>query len=381
MLIQDKKIAIVGGGPGGLTLARLLTLKGANVKVYERDANKEVRVQGATLDLHEESGLEAIRRAGLIETFYANHRPDAGKLRILDKDGNIRMDDHEEGSHDEHRPEIDRGPLRKILLDSLRDDNVVWDSHFLSMEKEGDGWLLHFKNGTSAYADIVVAADGANSKIRPYINTIKPIYSGITIVEGNLYNAAINAPKLYDLVKGGKIFAFGNEQSLILSAKGDGSLSFYTGCKVAENWVTESGIDFADKAQVFEWFKQAFGNWNSQWQELFASDEIWFVPRPQYHYPLDQKWGALPNITMLGDAAHRMPPYAGEGVNMAMQDAYELADCLTNKAFTSIKDAIAAYEKQMLQRASTITQATLASTEMLHSDGAIGKMIQLFNEV
>lgn len=381
MLIQDKKIAIVGGGPGGLTLARLLALKGANVKVYERDANKEVRVQGATLDLHEESGLEALRRAALIEAFYANHRPDAGKLRILDKDGNIKMDDHEDEGHDEHRPEIDRGPLRKILLDSLNDNIVVWNSHLLSMEKQGNGWLLHFKNGNSAYADIVIAADGANSKIRPYINDIKPIYSGITIVEGNLYNAATNAPKLYDLVKGGKIFAFGNQQSLIISAKGDGSLAFYTGCKVAENWVEESGINFTDKAQVFEWFKEAFGTWDDQWHELFASGKIWFVPRPQYHYPLNQQWEALPNLTMLGDAAHRMPPYAGEGVNMAMQDAYELAECLTNDNFSSTQEAIAAYEKQMLQRASAITQDTLNSTEMLHSDDAIGKMLQLFGKV
>ncbi len=381
MILQDKKIAVVGGGPGGLTLANLLALKGENVKVYERDANKDVRVQGATLDLHKESGLEALRRAGLIDAFYANHRPDAGKLRILDKAGNIKMDDHTADDFGEHRPEIDRGPLRKILLEALPDDTVVWDSYFLKMEKKSEGWLLHFKNGTSAYADIVIAADGANSKIRPYINNIKPIYSGITAVEGNLYRAAINAPHLYDLVNGGKIFAFGDEQSLILSAKGDGSLSFYTGCKVPENWVTASEIDFGDKAQVFAWFKEAFNSWDSQWQELFSSDELWFVPRPMYHYPLDQQWEAFPNLTMLGDAAHRMPPYAGEGVNMAMQDAYELADCLISDDFSSVQEAIAAYEKQMLQRASAVTQDTLDCTAMLHSESAIEKMLKMFERV
>ncbi len=381
MIIKNKKIAIVGGGPGGLTLANLLALKDVNVKVYERDINKDVRVQGATLDLHEESGLEALRRAGLIDAFYANYRPDAGKLRILDKEGNIHADDHSGDNFGEHRPEIDRGPLRKILLEALPDETVVWDSHFLSMEKEGEGWLLHFKNNTSAYADIVIAADGANSKIRPYITDIKSIYSGITSVEGNIYHAAINTPHLYELVKGGKIFAFGDEQSLILSAKGDGSLSFYTGCKVDENWVTTNGIDFSNKTQVFEWFKQAFGNWDNQWQELFSSDELWFVPRPMYHYPLDQQWETLPNLTMLGDVAHRMPPYAGEGVNMAMQDAYELADCLTRNDFSSVREAIAAYEKQMLQRAAAVTQDTLDSTEMLHSEGAIEKMLRMFGEV
>lgn len=55
------------------------------------------------------------------------------------------------------RPEIDRGPLRKILLESLQPETVVWDSHFISMEKQDTGWLLHFKNGTTAYADIVIA--------------------------------------------------------------------------------------------------------------------------------------------------------------------------------------------------------------------------------
>ena len=239
MEFQDKKIAIIGGGPGGLTLAKLLELKGADIKVYERDENKDVRVQGATLDLHEESGLEALRRAGLIDAFYANHRPEAGRLRLLDKEGNIRMDDHSVDDLGEHRPEIDRGPLRKILIESLAPDTIVWDSHFLSMEKEGEGWLLQFKNGTSAYAEIVIGADGANSKIRPYITDIKPVYSGISVVEGNIYHAAINTPKLYALVNGGKIFAFGDEQSLILSSKGDGSLSFYTGCKVNENWLKE----------------------------------------------------------------------------------------------------------------------------------------------
>ncbi len=62
---KDKIIAIVGGGPGGLTLARLLQMNGANVTVYERDASRSARVQGATLDLHEESGLKALRKAGI----------------------------------------------------------------------------------------------------------------------------------------------------------------------------------------------------------------------------------------------------------------------------------------------------------------------------
>ncbi len=79
MKLQDKKVAVVGGGPGGLTLAKLLQSKGVNVTVYERDSNKEVRQQGATLDLHEKSGLEDLRRANLLNEFKASYRTDAGR--------------------------------------------------------------------------------------------------------------------------------------------------------------------------------------------------------------------------------------------------------------------------------------------------------------
>ncbi|MGJ1193811.1 FAD-dependent oxidoreductase [Sphingobacterium siyangense] len=381
MKLQDKKVAVVGGGPGGLTLAKLLQLKGVNVTVYERDSNKEVRQQGATLDLHEESGLEALRRANLMNEFKASFRPDAGRLRVLDEQAIIKMDEHELQDKDqEDRPEIDRAPLRDILINALHEDTIVWDSQFISMVKQDHGWLLHFKNGKSFYADLVNAADGANSKIRPYLTDIKPIYSGVTIVEGNIYEAEKNTPKLWEITKGGKVFALGNGQSIILSAKGEGSLSFYTGCKVPENWMQESGIDFNNKQQVFDWFKVAFSYWSEKWHELFASNEMWFMPRSQYHFPLDQTWTTLSNLTMLGDAAHRMPPYAGEGVNQAMQDAFELAENLTCDHFPDIQTAISNYERQMQARAAAVTKDTLQNTEILHAEDGLDNLLAMFTE-
>src|ERR1700710_295772 len=103
MLIQNKKIAIVGGGPGGLTFARLLQLKGADVKVYERDLNKDARVQGTTLDLHENSGLEALRKAHLLDEFKKTYRPGADKMIIVDEHAKIFFSDHHE------KPEEDFG--------------------------------------------------------------------------------------------------------------------------------------------------------------------------------------------------------------------------------------------------------------------------------
>ncbi len=380
MLIKDKNIAIVGGGPGGLMLARLLQMKGATVKVYERDKNKTIRQQGATLDLHEESGLKAMTAAGLMEQFQLHYRPGAEKLRVVDENAIILLDEHaqEDNNVSQQRPEIDRGPLRDILMASLLPDTIIWDAHYAFMERNGNGWKLFFKNGETALADIVIAADGANSLIRPWLSDITPIYSGVTAVEGNIYHAAENAPTLNELVKGGKVFALGKEKSLIMSAKGDGTLSFYAGFKAAENWLQTSNIDFKNPREVFEWFQDAYADWHPIWHELFQAVDIYFVPRPMYHYPLDQHWKTQSNLTMLGDAAHRMPPYAGEGVNMALLDALELTECLTSEQFETIHDAIAAYEKQMLPRAAAATEMSVENTALLHGEDAMNSLFAIF---
>ncbi len=375
--ITNKKIAIVGGGPGGLTLARLLQMNAADIKLYERDAHKDARPKGATLDLHEESGLLALEQAGLMDAFLTNYRPGADALKILDKHANILHSDDTDGWPDASRPEIDRGPLQQMLLDSLKPGTVIWHSHFDTLTPHDDGWKLTFKNGTSAFADLVIAADGANSKLRAYITPIKPFYSGITMVEGMVYDSATATPEIHQLLNGGKIFAMNDNKSIIVSSKGDGSLVFYTGCRKDENWWQKSGIDFKNKEQVLSWFKEEYTGWSPLWLKLFEQATMPFVPRPQYCMPLDQHWDSLPNLTMLGDAAHLMPPYAGEGVNMAMQDALELSQCLLDDQHADLQQAIAAYENRMRARASAIADITLQATEALHSPDAINYMKQV----
>ncbi|WP_245935919.1 FAD-dependent oxidoreductase [Sphingobacterium athyrii] len=381
MLIENKKIAIVGGGMGGLTLGRLLQMRGANVQVYERDIDRGVRVQGSTLDLHEGTGLEAITRAGLIDEFYKYHRPTASKLRIVDKKLHVKFDDHDHiTAVAENRPEIDRAPLRDILLNSLNTDTVVWDRHFVSMEKKGEGWKLQFKNGQTAYADLVIAADGANSKIRPYLNAPNPIYSGITLVEGNIYDAQKNAPKLFEFTKGGKVMAFGDEQFIGYGTKGDGSIMFVASTKAPEHVFNEQLNDANLKQQVSNWLNVNFSGWGGGWEEFFANENVCFIPRPQYYFPLDQSWITQSNLTMIGDAAHRMPPFAGEGANVAMQDAFELAACLTEGNFESLELALSYFEKQMIRRGAEATKDTLENSDRMHSATALQQMLDFFGE-
>ncbi|WP_027384188.1 FAD-dependent oxidoreductase [Epilithonimonas caeni] len=384
MLINNKSIAIVGGGPGGLTLARLLQLKGADVKVYERDFDKNARVQGSPLDLHDKSGLAAIRKAELLEEFKNNFLPGADKKLIMNEQAEIFFSDHdtkveENFGHEYFRPEIDRGTLRQILLESIQSETIVWDSRFVSMEKENEGWRLHFKNGLSAYADIVIASDGANSKIRPYITDIKAFYSGVTMLEGNIYNAKETAPNINNLLKGGKIMAFGKEKNLLMGQKGNGDIGFYASFKADENWSLTNGLDYFNKEQVLEWFKINYPEWNHIWYELFENSEVPFIPRPIYCMPFDQTWETLPNLTMIGDAAHIMPPFAGEGANMAMLDALELSECLTSEKYNSLTEAISVYEKNMQKRASIAAKESLENGELMHSENALSTMLEFFN--
>jgi len=383
MITQDKKIAIIGGGPGGLTLARLLQLQGANVKVYERDLDKTARIQGGALDLHTESGLAALKKAGLMDEFKKNYRPGAELMRILDSNATIYFDEHTFGKtlpfdDENHRPEIDRGPLRNILLNALIPNTVQWNSHILNIEAQENQWKLWLENGSYQIVDVIIGADGANSKIRPFVTDIKPYWTGITMLEGSIKDARKTAPAIHEMLKGGKIFAYGNEKTIIVSSKGDGSFGFSISFKSNEFWAEESGINFQDHQQVLDWFKKGFTEWGEIWWELFAAEDTIFIPRPQYCMPLDQHWHAKSNITLLGDAAHWMPPFAGEGVNMAMLDALQLSEALTNPAYNNIQQAIHDYEQQMLARFANVGEDTLFNTKWMHEPNALTNMLAMF---
>jgi 2-polyprenyl-6-methoxyphenol hydroxylase-like FAD-dependent oxidoreductase len=95
--------------------------------------------------------------------------------------------------------------------------------------------------------------------------------------------------------------------------------------------------------------------------------------------PLDQTWETLPNLTMIGDAAHVMPPFAGEGANMAMLDALELSECLTSGKYNSLKEAISVYEKNMQKRASVAAKESVENGELMHSENALATMLAFFN--
>lgn len=374
--IAAKKIAIVGGGPGGLTLARLLQQSGAQVTVYERDQSRSARVQGSALDLHEDSGLAAMEAAGLLDAFWANHRPDLDRLRLTDASGKVLHDHIRRMSGAGKRPEIERGPLRDILIDSLQPGTVEWDSKLESSEMQGKQVLLRFANGKTALADIAIGSDGANSRLREVVTSIRPEYVGVSLVECLVPDAKQTIPELWDLLGGAALIALGGERTIGMGTKPDGSVLVYAGLKTHGETARETLEAANTPAQRVAWFHANYEGWSDLWEPLFR-EAVSMVWRPLLVCPPNQHWEPNPNATLIGDAAHVMPPYAGEGVNMAMLDALVLSRHLLSEESSSA--AIAKYEAEMFARMQDMTADTMINTEMFYAPDASDRVIALFH--
>lgn len=169
------RIAIIGGGPGGLMLARLLHLRGLESVVFERDRHEQERPQGGSLDLHPETGQQAMRLAGLQPAFLAEARPEDQGDRICDSSGALLFDRAGDG---DDRPEIDRAALRRILLASLPAGAVRWGTKVEAIQPSGTGAWHVVVEGAAERFDVVVGADGAWSRVRPLLSDARPAYEG-----------------------------------------------------------------------------------------------------------------------------------------------------------------------------------------------------------
>lgn len=137
MSTSHHPIAIVGAGLGGLTLARVLHVHGIPATVYEADPSAESRTQGGQLDIHQDDGQRALADAGLTDEFRAIIHEGAEALRVLDQHGRLLHDEPDDGTA--RRPEVLRGDLRRILLDSLPDHTVQWGRKVTGVQPLGGG--------------------------------------------------------------------------------------------------------------------------------------------------------------------------------------------------------------------------------------------------
>jgi 2-polyprenyl-6-methoxyphenol hydroxylase-like FAD-dependent oxidoreductase len=364
-------IAIVGAGPGGLALARVLHVHGIAAVVYEREPSRDARGQGGMLDIH--SGQRALREAGLIDQFHAIARGEGQDMRLLEPDGTLLLQEDTPDDAPLLRPEVDRADLRDLLLDSLPEHAVRWGHAFES----ADNGLLHFADGSSATYDLLVGADGAQSRVRALLTDARPAHIGQNVVEIGIPDIDRTHPDLAAMVGRGNYWVLGNGLSLAAQRNGDGrvriGISFYN---TAEDWFATSGIPFDDPAAARARLIDLLPGWDSRFTALIAACDDTVVPRSITTLPVGLTWPSTPDITLLGDAAHLMPP-VGEGANMALLDGALLGLALAAHP-DDFPAAVKEYEREMFERTSAAARMSADMQELLTTPDAAQKMLAFF---
>jgi 2-polyprenyl-6-methoxyphenol hydroxylase-like FAD-dependent oxidoreductase len=341
-------ITIIGAGLGGLTLARVLHVHGIAATVYEADASADARAQGGMLDIHDYNGQLALKAAGLFDEFRRIIREGGEATRVLDPRGNVLLDQPDDGNGG--RPEVHRGDLRRILLDSLPSGVVQWGRKVKGVRTLGGGrHELTFADGSTATTTLVVGADGAWSKIRPLLTDVKPAYVGTLFLETYLFDVDARHPASAKAVGRAAMFALTPGKGIVAHREAGGVLHTYVALAKPKEWL--EGIDFADPKAAKARVVAEFDGWAPELTALITDGATGLVPRTIHALPAGHRWGRVPGVTLLGDAAHLAPP-DGEGANLAMYDGAELGRALAAHR-GDFEAALAEYESAMFLRSAS----------------------------
>lgn len=370
---MNNPVTIIGAGLGGLTLARVLHLHGIPVTVYEAEASATARSQGGMLDIHEHNGQLALREAGLYERFLELIHPGGQATRVLGQHGRVLLDAPDDGTGG--RPEVRRGELRRVLLESLPSDAVRWGHKLRSANSLGGGrHELAFTNGATVTTDLLVGADGAWSRVRPLLSDAKPKYVGLTYVETYLFESDQRHPASAAAVGGGALFAVAPGRGILAHREPEGILHTYVALQKPENWI--DGIDFSDPATTFNQVAEEFSGWAPALTSLIMDGESAPIPRPIYALPIDHQWERTPGVTLLGDAAHLMAP-SGEGANLAMYDGAELGKAIAANPGEP-EEALLAYERDLFPRSAAEAAQANELLELIFGANAPQSLLDFF---
>ncbi|KAM0425269.1 hypothetical protein ACHAPT_009587 [Fusarium lateritium] len=360
----NRKVAIIGAGPAGCMLARLLHLGGIDVTVFEGEEHPNFRSQGGTLDLHTATGLAALKEANLFDEFLKHARYDGQYLAIVDKNLEYLLVKNADGQYNkiQERPEIDRSKLRELLSHSLPDGVIKWGHHL----KKVEGRTLIFDHTTLDGFDVIVGADGAWSKVRKEIDlNLLPEYSGMGMQELEVTDVENRAPDLYKLVNRGSVFASSEGNRMSIQQMGDGSLSVYCAYVNKEaDWMKpeKCGYDTGNIEEVAPaLLNTLYKDWDPRLRQAIEMADGRCTPRSLYMLPVGRKWTHKPSLTLIGDAAHLMTFYAGEGVNQALDDASLLAKAIigaVDKDDETLEKAIQEFEETMFARVGPVQKLT-----------------------
>lgn len=242
---------------------------------------------------------------------------------------------------------------------------------------------LEFDNGeTSQEYDLVVGADGAWSKVRPLLTDVRPSYSGITGIELCLSDIDKRYPALSQFAGNGSLCALADNKAIMSQRNGDASVRVYLQVRRPESWLSECGIPFDRPEEARKHLLDIFADWHSNLTDFISQCDDLIVPRALYHLPVGHEWKHRPGVTLVGDAAHLMTPFSGEGVNLAMKDAVDLATAIASSAADDdLNAAVIKYEQAMYARSKEAAQETARNLGLFFADDALQRMVEIFKHL
>lgn len=339
-------VTIIGAGLGGLTLARVLHVHGIPATVYEAEPSPTARTQGGMLDIHDYNGQPALRAADLIEEFRGLILEGHEATRVLAADGTVLLDEPDDGTGG--RPEVQRGALRQILLDSLPAGTVRWGHKVSGVRALGDSrYEVTFADGTTVVTSLLVGADGAWSRVRPLLSDATPEYVGRSFIETYLFDGDTRHPASAKAVGGGSLFALAPGKGIQAHRESGGTLHTYVALTKPQDWF--AGIDFTDSAVATARIAQEFDSWAPELTALITDSDTAPVLRTLNALPIGHRWDRVPGATLLGDAAHLSAPN-GEGANLAMYDGAELGRAIAAHP-DDVEAALTEYEQALFPAA------------------------------
>lgn len=370
MIGPDTRIAIIGAGVGGLTLALALRERGIDAEIYERTT--ELREVGAAVYLAANAS-RFIERWGLGQAFSQVSWEPTALIYRDGRDGHViaRYDETESGRYGAPGHGIHRADLQQILADAVGRDRMHLGKEITSYTQEDGEVTIQFADGTSAQADLVVGADGARSIVRELlVGGDDKIYTGRSGFRGLV--AVKDLPSLPDPTA--IQFWIGPDGHLLhYPIGGDGDVINFLLVKRmpwdSEDWTVEAGED--EHLRLFE-------GWHPAVIEMISAptfDRRWALNRR----PWLSSWSDG-RVVLLGDAAHALVPHHGQGANITVEDAVVLARCLSEADPDGIDDAVASYQQQRLERTARVQKASYVTADVLHlpdGDEAIARNDQL----
>lgn len=370
--MANTEVTVIGAGLGGLVLARVLHVHGTPVAVYEAEPSPTARGQGGLLDVHPGSGQRALEAAGLIEAFRDLVLPGREAVRFVDRHASVLLETPDDGTGE--RPEVPRGELRQMLLDSLPAGTVRWGHKVRAARCLGQGrHEVRFADGSTLATDLLVGADGAWSRVRPLLSEATPVYAGVTVVgtyldagEGHHRDAAA-------LVGDGMMLALAPGRGILAHRERGERLHAWAQFLAPESWL--DGIDVSDPAAAVARVVAQYDGWDTALTALITHGDAPPTPRRIYTLPTEHRWHRVPGVTLLGDAAHLQPPN-GEGANIAMFDGAELAGAVIAHP-GDIEAALTEYEQALFPRATAAGIETGEYLRMFDHDAPHGVLAEL----